>query len=193
MGGKPLGYKIKYIDRPGYKTKYLLYEIKPGVWVPRGKVPEVLKYRERTKEHKYKIDYKYLNSERGYMRSLFASSRKNARYKNLPFKFTWEEWWEHWLNQKKKWEWKCPYTKINMTHIRGNNNKKTKTNISADRINVKHGYTPVNTIFCTWAANDSKGSISIDMCEAIIDLYKESIEENFVKKFKIKKMGYEGS
>ena len=49
MGGKPLGYKIKYIAHPGYKTKKAFYEIKPGVWVPRTEVPEVISYRERTK------------------------------------------------------------------------------------------------------------------------------------------------
>ena len=42
MGGKPLGYKIKYIDPlPGNKIKRPMYEIKPGVWVPRGQVPKI--------------------------------------------------------------------------------------------------------------------------------------------------------
>jgi len=46
--GKPrgihakLGYNIKYIDPlPGNKTKRAMYEIKPGVWVPRGQVPKI--------------------------------------------------------------------------------------------------------------------------------------------------------
>jgi hypothetical protein len=79
-----------------------------------------------------------------------------------------------------------------MTTIRGSTKRKrTRTNVSADRINVKHGYTPVNTIFCTWDANDKKGAISIDMCQAILDLYDESIQENFVNKYKVKKMGYQ--
>ena len=34
MGGKPLGYNIKYIDPlPGNKLKRPMYEIKPGVWI----------------------------------------------------------------------------------------------------------------------------------------------------------------
>ena len=42
MGGKSLGYKIKYIDPlPGHKLKRALYEIKPGVWVTRGQVPKI--------------------------------------------------------------------------------------------------------------------------------------------------------
>jgi len=42
MGGKSLGYKIKYVDpSPGRKYKKALYEIKPGVWLPRGQVAEI--------------------------------------------------------------------------------------------------------------------------------------------------------
>ena len=37
----------------------------------------------------------------------------------LPFKFTWEEWWQHWLVQKKKWGLVCPYTRVTMTMIKG--------------------------------------------------------------------------
>ena len=77
-----------------------------------------------------------------------------------------------------------------MTMIKGVK-KKTITNVSADRINVKHGYTLVNTIFCAWDANNKKGAISIDMCQAILDLYNDSIKKNFINKFKVKKMGYE--
>ena len=189
MGGKPLGYNIKYVTREGYRTKKPYYEIKPGVWVTRGELPEVLDYRKRTRHLKIKTQNKYMNTEHGYIRALFGSSKKNARYKNLSFKFTWEEWWQHWLDQKKKWGLVCPYTRVIMTMIKGIK-KKTITNVSADRINVKHGYTPVNTIFCTWEANNKKSAVSIDMCQAILDLYNESIEENFVNKYKIKRMGY---
>jgi|TARA_R100000030_G_scaffold40457_1_gene30439 hypothetical protein len=192
MGGKPLGYNIKYITHEGNKTSTPYYEIKPGVWVPRGQIPEVLEYRKRNRIRKIEIQNKYVNTEHGYIRSLFCSSRQHARKKDLSFKFTWEEWWQHWLDQKKKWGWVCPYTRVTMTTIRGSTKRKrTRTNVSADRINVKHGYTPVNTIFCTWDANDKKGAISIDMCQAILDLYDQSIQENFVNKYKIKKMGYQ--
>jgi len=155
MGGKPLGYNIKYVTRPGYRTKKPYYEISPGVWVPRGKLPEVLDYRKRTRHLKIETQNKYMNTEHGYIRALFGSSRKNANYKNLSFKFTWEEWWQHWLDQKKKWGLICPYTRVTMTMIKGIK-KKTITNVSADRINVKNGYTLVNTIFCTWDANNKK-------------------------------------
>jgi len=42
MGGKSLGYKIKWIDPlPGSKYKRAMYEIEPGIWLPRGQVPEI--------------------------------------------------------------------------------------------------------------------------------------------------------
>ena len=189
MGGRSLGYNIKYVTLKGNKTPTLFYEVTPGEWVPRSKIPEIVNYREKYRLKKIEVQNKYVNTEHGYIRSLFGSSRQHARKKNLPFKFTWEEWWQHWLDQKKKWGWVCPYTRVTMTTIRGAK-KRTLTNISADRINVKHGYTPVNTIFCTWDANNKKGSVSIDMCQAILDLYNDSIEENFVNKYKVKKMGY---
>ena len=46
------GYNVKYVDpAPGCKLKRPLYEIKPGVWVPRGQVPQfkVLKKIARNK------------------------------------------------------------------------------------------------------------------------------------------------
>ena len=189
MGGKPLGYNIRYVTSSTGKSRKAYYEISPGVWVPRSQIPENIEYRKRTYDKRRAKDFEYLNSERGYIRALFSTSRKSARKKNQSFDFKWEEWWQHWLNQKKKWGWVCPYTRVTMTTIRGAK-KRTLTNISADRINVKHGYTPVNTIFCTWDANNKKGSVSIDMCQAILDLYNDSIEENFVNKYKVKKMGY---
>ena len=48
MLSKHLGYKIKYVDPlPGFKTKRALYEIKPGVWVPRGQVPEIRLHKKK--------------------------------------------------------------------------------------------------------------------------------------------------
>ena len=182
MGGKPLGYKIKYIERPGYKTKKPFYEIKPGIWVPRGEVPEVLSYKAKTKEKRRIIDYKYLNSERGFLRSLFSSTRKQAAKRKLKFDLTWEEWVKQWFEQKNKYGWKCPYTNVTMTTLRGFNvgkNKRTTsdTNLSADRINPKMGYNKLNLIFCTWQANNWKKKITIDMCQAVIDIYKERMDK----------------
>tara|TARA_B100000427_G_C15509946_1_gene595712 strand:+ start:1517 stop:2251 length:735 start_codon:yes stop_codon:yes gene_type:complete len=182
MGGKPLGYKIKYVALPGYRAKKPFYEIKPGVWIPRGEIPEVISYRERTKAKRKITDYKYLNSEKGFIRALFSSTRRQAYKRKLPFDLTWEEWWNHWVEQKEKYGWKCPYTGVIMTTIKGVNigkNKRTTTdtNVSADRINPKMGYNKLNLIFCTWQANNWKKKITVDMCQAVIDIYKERMDK----------------
>ena len=114
MGGKPLGYKIKYIAHPGYKTKKAFYEIKPGVWVPRTEVPEVISYRERTKAKRKIVDYKYLNTEKGFLRSLFGTTRKQAAKRKLKFDLTWEEWWAHWVEQKEKYGWLQSWAPVNI-------------------------------------------------------------------------------
>ena len=182
MGGKPLGYKIKYVALPGYKTKKPFYEIKPGVWVPRTEVPEVISYRKQHKAHRKIADYKYLNSEKGFIRSLFGSTKKQAQRRNIKFELTWEEWLAHWVEQKEKYGWQCPYTNVTMTTIKGANigkNKRTTTdtNVSADRINPKMGYNKLNLIFCTWQANNWKKKITLDMCQAVIDIYKERMDK----------------
>ena len=52
MLSKHLGYKIKYVDPlPGFKTKRALYEIKPGVWITRGQVPEIQLYKKKIRSH----------------------------------------------------------------------------------------------------------------------------------------------
>ena len=46
-----LGYNIKYLDPlPGNSCKIPMYEIKPGVWVPRHKVPEHQHKRKLSRE-----------------------------------------------------------------------------------------------------------------------------------------------
>ena len=48
MRNKKFNYKIKYVDPlPGFKYKRSMYEIKPGVWVPRGQVPEIQLYKKK--------------------------------------------------------------------------------------------------------------------------------------------------
>ena len=64
--GKPrgihakFGYNIKYIDPlPGRKLKRAMYEIKPGVWVPRGQVPKIqLQKKIRNRQPEIKLQAK---------------------------------------------------------------------------------------------------------------------------------------
>ena len=64
--GKPrgihakFGYNIKYIEPlPGNKIKRAMYEIKPGVWVPRGQVPKIqLQKKIRNRQPEIKLQKK---------------------------------------------------------------------------------------------------------------------------------------
>jgi hypothetical protein len=179
MGGKPLGYNIKYIKIPGLKLKKPMYEIKPGKWVSRARVPG---HQARHWSH----NNKWNNSEYGYIMNLYSAAlkefKKGRRGKKIPFNFTKETWWEHWEKQKKEYGMKCPYSKVLMTTKRGKGRgtrggKKVPTNISRDQIWPGRGYTPINLIFCTVKFNDNKRSITPDGCEAVADIYNERMND----------------
>ena len=222
-----LNYKIKYEDPlPGCKTKRPFYEIKPGVWVTRGQVPEVKLNKKKINSHpkgqlksKKQWDNYYAkhketilkksrirknnnrdkywimnnlwnNSERGFIMNLYSSafkeSKKGRHGKGIPvpFDFTKETWWQHWLKQKAQYGMYCPYTKVLMTTIRGKGRgasgksyKRTLTNISRDQIWPGRGYIPINLIFCTVKFNNDKKGITPDGCQAVIDIHNERMKE----------------
>jgi len=195
--GKPrgmhakLGYKIKYLDPlPGNKLKRPMYEIKPGVWITRSKVPE-------NKASYWLLNNKWNNKEYGYIMNLYSSAfrefKKGRHGKGIsvPLEFTKKTWWEHWLKQKKKYGMQCPYSKITMTTIRGRGRgtrggKRMPTNISKDQIWPGRGYTPMNLIFCSVKFNLDKGSITPDGCEAVIDVHT-GIMDDWAKELVLKK------
>ena len=183
MGGKSLGYNIKYINPlPGNKGKKPMYEIKPGVWVSRSRVPE-------NRGRGWASNNKWNNSEKGFIMNLYSAANKefkNGRHgKGIPviLEFTKKTWWEHWLKQKKKYGMYCPYSKVLMTTIRGRSRgirgggKRMPTNISKDQIWPGRGYTPMNLIFCTVKFNDHKRSITPDGCEAVIDIHRKRMDD----------------
>ena len=66
------GYNIKYLDPlPGNKTKRAMYEIKPGVWVLRGQVPE-FKLRRKITRDKPEIKLR----AKKYFRNYYAKHRE---------------------------------------------------------------------------------------------------------------------
>jgi len=180
MPGKPFGYKIKYVNpRSGYTAKRPMYEIKPGVWVSRAAVPENI-------ELNWHHSNKWNNSEYGYIMNLYSSAHKEfksgRRGKKIPFDFTKETWWQHWLKQKTEYGMKCPYSKVTMTTSRGrgrgtSGGKNTPTNISKDQIWPGRGYTPMNLIFCTVKFNHDKKGITPDGCEAVTDVHSQRMND----------------
>jgi len=182
MPGKPLGYKIKYVDPlPGGKVKRPMYEIKPGRWVTRAHIPE---YKSKHWLH----NNRWNNSEKGFIMNLYTSALKESKKGRhgkgipIPFEFTKETWWQHWLKQKAEYGMYCPYSKVLMTTIRGrgrgtSGGKKIPTNISKDQIWPGRGYTPLNLIFCTVKFNHDKKSITPDGCEAVTDVHNERMND----------------
>jgi hypothetical protein len=108
------------------------------------------------------------------MINIKKSSKKHERtneFKNF------DEFHNHWLEQKARYGMKCPATGVEMTTTMGINkpgeNKKIITNISTDRILSTEGYSPQNLIFTTWAYNSAKCNITPEMAKAFLRIVKE--------------------
>jgi len=137
-----------------------------------------VKYRENNREKIYISKKKYYNTERGFMTSLWnsikTSSRKNKRINKFK---DFDEFYNHWLEQKKIHGMKCPATGVEMTTIRGESKpgeyKAVTTNISTDRILSTEGYSPKNLIFTTWQYNNAKNNITPKMARAFLTIVKE--------------------
>ena len=120
----------------------------------------------------------YYNTERGFMVKLWNSIKTSSRNHNRINEFkNFDEFHNHWLEQKARYGMKCPATGVEMTTIIGKNKfgerKKTTTNISTDRILSTGGYSPQNLIFTTWAYNRAKCSITPEMAKAFLKIVEE--------------------
>ena len=152
-------------DKKKYNKKY--YEINKEILSEKRK-----KYKKENRDKIWIVNNEWNNSEYGFIMNLYTSAKKESKIgrhgKNIliPFEFTKESWWQHWLNQKEKYGMKCPYSKVEMTHIRGNN---------------KGGYTPDNLIFCSVKFNSDKKSITPDGCQAVIDVHNEMMNRWMTK------------
>jgi hypothetical protein len=120
----------------------------------------------------------YYNTERGFMTALWNSINISSKRKNLINKFKdFDEFHNHWLEQKSRYGMKCPATGVEMTTIKGVNKpgeyKTVMTNISTDRILSTEGYSPENLIFTTWKYNMAKNNITPNMAKAFLTIVKE--------------------
>ena len=133
------------------------------------------------KDNREKIQAKqniYYNTERGFMIALWNSIKKSSRKHKRINKFKdFDEFYNHWLEQKSRYGMKCPATGVEMTIIRGENKpgeyKTVMTNISTDRILSTGGYSPKNLIFTTWKYNNAKNNITPNMAQAFLTIVKE--------------------
>ena len=137
-----------------------------------------VKYREDNKEILLIKKNIYYNTERGFMVKLWNSIKRSSKKHNRINEFkNFDEFHNHWLEQKARYGMKCPATGVEMTTIKGANKpgeyKTIKTNISPDRILSTGGYSPKNLIFTTWEYNSAKSNITPKMARAFLKIVEE--------------------
>ena len=171
--------KKHYQDNREYELsrKKEYYLKKRTTIIKRQKIYNV-KYRKDNKEIILIKQTIYYNTERGFMMKLWNSIKKSSKKHERTNEFKdFDEFHNHWLEQKARYGMKCPATGVEMTTTMGINkpgeNKKIITNISTDRILSTEGYSPQNLIFTTWAYNCAKCNITPEMAKAFLKIVKE--------------------
>ena len=137
-----------------------------------------VKYRESNKEIILVRQNIYYNTERGFMVKLWNSIKRSSKKHKRINKFKdFDEFHNHWLEQKSRYGMKCPATGVEMTTTIGVNkpgeHKRIMTNISTDRILSTEGYSPENLIFTTWEYNNAKCNITPKMAKAFLRIVEE--------------------
>jgi len=119
---------------------------------------------------------KYKRTEKGYFNELWQGVRKSKH--GCEFK-NYDEFFNCWIEQKKVYGAKCPYSGIEMTRIKGTNphqgerKRPTDTNISKDRILSLKPYSKENIMFISWKVNNEKGNISPQIAKKYLQFVKE--------------------
>jgi len=134
-------------------------------------------YRVNNKESIKKSNNSYVNTENGFLHGSWASVKLRCKKHNRINEFKdFDEFNNHWLEQKSKYGMQCPATGVEMTTIRRLDVEKythCDTNISVDRILSTEGYTRKNIIFTSWKYNNAKGSFTPKMAEFYLKIVKE--------------------
>jgi hypothetical protein len=171
--------KKHYQDNREYtlSRKKEYYLKKRTTIIKRQKIYNV-KYRKDNKEIILIKQTIYYNTERGFMMKLWNSIKKSSKKHERTNEFKdFDEFHNHWLEQKARYGMKCPATGVEMTTTTGKNkpgeHKKTMTNISPDRILSTGGYSPQNLIFTTWEYNNAKCNITPEMARVFLKIVKE--------------------
>jgi hypothetical protein len=140
-----------------------------------------LKWKKNNKKTVKRISDTYRNSERGYFMELWQSTKKSKHGNEFE---SFDDFFSHWVEQQKIYGTRCPYLNIEMTRIKGRNIPGTKTktcptNISRDRINSSLPYSRKNLMFCSWEANDRKGSVTPLIAKRYLGFYRERFGNDY--------------
>ena len=126
------------------------------------------------KERYREILKKHFNSERGYFRTLWETIKKSGKHNSFK---DFDDFFNHWLEQKKIYDMKCPATGVEMTRKAMFNGtgefKRCGTNISKDRILNSMGYSHQNLIFTCWKYNNGKNAMTPKMAKAFLRIVRE--------------------
>ena len=124
------------------------------------------RYKESVKKH--------FNTERGYFRTLWETTKQSGKHNSFK---DFDDFYNHWLKQKKIYGMKCPGTGVEMTTKAFFNKegefKRCITNISKDRILSSLGYSHQNLIFTSWNYNSAKCNITPKMAKTYLKIVKE--------------------
>ena len=134
---------------------------------------QTLEWRKNNKERYEETIKKRLNSERGFMCALWDQVKHSGKHNSFK---DFDDFYNHWLEQKKIYGMKCPATGIEMTTKRVNKkgeSKRCETNISRDRILSSMGYSHQNLIFTSWKYNNAKNNITPNMAKAFLRIVEE--------------------
>ena len=142
-------------------------------------------YREKNKERIAMRKIAHLCTEEGFISCLYTSCkmRNKDRQSEDPsiedFNLSKEEFLELWTEHKAKQGITCGYTGEPLVMQRkiarkdGKRNIPAKNLLSTDRLNSEKGYTKENIVFCGWAFNKRKNSISVADCKLILQKHEE--------------------
>ena len=127
------------------------------------------KWKKENKVRRAAADLRYMQSERGYFKSLFygvTRSKKGNLFRDF------DEFMDCWYKQQEEYGEYCPYyPHIKMTRIKGRK-KATDTNISVDRLVNTLPYDKNNVMFVSLKANNEKGDVSPYLAGKMLNFIK---------------------
>ena len=146
-------------------------------WYQKNKersIKQTLEWRKNNKEKYDKNTKKRFNTERGYLKKLWQSVKDSGKHNSFK---DFDDFYNHWLEQKSRYGMKCPATGVEMT-TKSLFNEKGKykrcgTNISKDRILSSMGYSHQNLIFTSWNYNTAKNNITPNMAKAFLRIVED--------------------
>ena len=137
-------------------------------------IKQTLEWRKNNKDKYDETTKIRRNTEMGYLKTLWQSVKDSGKHNSFK---DFDDFYNHWLKQKKIYGMKCPATGVEMTTKSLFNEKgkykRCETNISKDRILSSMGYSHQNLIFTTWKYNNAKGNFTPEMAKAFLKIVEE--------------------